>query len=380
MSNRKMLLLYAGPYYQSSVLSSSDCQELVSNSGATEFVILSAHTFNYTKVGDKVLWANWVSNTSNIPDSVFGTTNTTSIATIREQMLKRISKYDQATSTYDPTTHNYAEYIEDIVELAEKLANADSSCKIWLGLPAILPSCQPAASCYNYYYKTYFYTPIKEALTQKGLWGNVEGFYYGTEDVVSWYTKFNTRSVSTQFDNVVVKGMKYVADLVHGDSKKFLWIPYYRDNTSLDTVSRVGNIVNKTNIFDIVILQPNEYFGSYRSYGTSSQQDLRNNVSFIDSCVSAQKMKTKSGSIVGSSKTSSTEIGFEMEINDKITSSDTDEAGKTYLQRYNSYVSTFGKYITGTTKRPCAFYFDTADKMHNSAVYSRIKSFFNSGT
>lgn len=43
MSNRKMLLLYAGPHYNDSELSASDCQELVNNSGATEFVILTAH-------------------------------------------------------------------------------------------------------------------------------------------------------------------------------------------------------------------------------------------------------------------------------------------------------------------------------------------------
>lgn len=380
MSNRKMLLLYAGPYYNDTTLSASDCQELVNNSGATEFVILSAYTFNYTKVGDKVLWSNWVSNTANVPDSVFGTTNAGSIATIRQQMLDKIVEYDQTRTNYNPTTHNYAEYIDDAVELAEKLVQAKPACKIWFGLPAILQNCQPAALCYNYYYKTYFYNPLKEKLTAKGIWSNAEGFYYGTEDVVAWYTKFNTSSVSTQFNNVVVQNMKNVSDMVHADGKLFLWIPYYRDLPSLDTVNRVGHIVNKTNIFDIVILQPNEYFGSYRNYGTDSQQDLRNNVAFIDSCVSAQKMKTKAGAIVGSTKTSTTEIGFEMEINEKITSSETDEAGKTHLQRYNSYVSTFGKYITGATKRPCAFYFDRADRMHNSAVYNRIKNFFNYGT
>lgn len=380
MSNRKMLLLYAGPYYSDSKLSASDCQELVNNSGATEFVILTAHTFNYTKVNDKVLWANWVSNKNNVPDSVFGTTNASSIATIRQQMLDKIAYFDQTRSGYDPTTHNYAEYIDDVVELAEKLVQADSSCKIWFGLPAILQNCQPAAFCYNYYYKTYFYDPLKTKLTAKGIWGNAEGFYYGTEDVVAWYTKFNTASVSAQFNNVVVQNMKHVSDMVHSDGKKFLWIPYYRDLPDLDTISRVGHIVNKTNIFDIVILQPNEYFGSYRNYGASNQQDLRGNVSFIDSCVSAQKMKTKAGAVVGSSKSSSTEIGFEMEINANITSNETDEAGKTHLQRYNSYVSTFGKYIIGSVKRPCAFYFDRASYMHNSAVYNRIKSFFHYGT
>lgn len=82
-----------------------------------------------------------------------------------------------------------------------KLLHAEnSSCKLWFGIPIILGNCQPAAKCYNYYYKTYFYDVLKEKLQEESLWGNVEGIYYGTEDAVAWYTKFNTGSVSTQFN------------------------------------------------------------------------------------------------------------------------------------------------------------------------------------
>ena len=91
MSSRKILLLYAGPFYNdaNSQFHNSDCQALANDIGATDFLFLSApsFTFNYTKPNDKVLWANWVGNPSNIPDSVFGTTNTSSIATIRQGTL-----------------------------------------------------------------------------------------------------------------------------------------------------------------------------------------------------------------------------------------------------------------------------------------------------
>lgn len=122
------------------------------------------------------------------------------------------------------------------------------------------------------------------------------------------------------------------------------------------------------------------YGGSYRDYGTPNQQDLTGNVNLVKSCVSAQKAKMNSGAVVGGTKSSNTEIGFEMEINNNILSNVTDEAGKTHLQRYEEYVDAFGTYITGSTKRPCAFYADRANHIMTPAVYNRIKSFFTSGT
>ena len=41
-------------------------------------------------------------------------------------------------------------------------------------------------------------------MTNLGLWGNVEGFYYGQEDLPQWYTKFNVNASNNYFDNVVV--------------------------------------------------------------------------------------------------------------------------------------------------------------------------------
>lgn len=200
-------------------------------------------------------------------------------------------------------------------------------------------------------------------------WNRDEGFYYGHEDVPQWYTKFTPSAVSTDFDNPVVKNMKYISGIVKGAEKKMLWIPYYNNGNAIpgteEIPTRIGNIINKTNYFNYAILQPSYYSNS--SYGST-------NLTLIKNCVDSQTCKDAFGTIMGGSKTSSTEIGAEMEIDDKISNS-------AYLGRYNEYVSKFGTYISGSPKRITAFYADGVSTLIGiTGVYNRVKNFFTSGT
>ena len=286
-------------------------------------------------------------------------------------MTNSINTY---AANYSSTSYNLTLYVSAVVSLAEQLIAIDSNCKIWFGFPQMLASCQPAAIRYNYYHYTYVYSPIKTQMQANGHWGNVEGFYYGTEDIVAWYTRFDTSAPTTQYNNVVVRNMKYLSDIVHNDDKKMLCIPYYRQSTATTIETRDGYVINKTNIFDKAILQPSYYF---TTSVTASNLDL------INSCVSSQACKYVGGSIVGGSKTSNTEIGFEMEIDTKILTGGSEGTSADYLARYSAYVNKYKNYITGnggTTKRPSAFYAGAPGELLNTTVFGKVSSFFNYGT
>ena len=165
-----------------------------------------------------------------------------------------------------------------------------------------------------------------------------------SEDIVTYqYTKFNSNAVDNDFDSPIVYAMHKVSDAVHAYGKEMLWIPYYHPNNSY-IAPQAGYVINKTNIFDTVILQPSYYFNSEHSNG----------VNVISKCVEKQAIVNSSGSIIGGTKTSNTVIGFEMEINEKYY---TDSAYKT---RYNTYVSAFSKFVG---KYPTAFYASNPDVM-----------------
>ena len=275
-------------------------------------------------------------------------------------MVDSINNYN-AKNTYQ---FNLATYVSNVVALAERLIAYNSACKIWFGFPPIIDGCLPAAIRYNYYYNKNILYPIRTQMINNGHWGNVEGFYYGTESITQWYTKFNTSAINNQFDNVVVKNMKDLSDNVHSVGKKMLWIPYYRDVSGYEDVMRDGYVINKTNIFDKAILQPSYYFTP--DVGTA-------NLTLINNCITSQACKYANGSIVGGSKTSSTEIGAEMEIDDCIITGGSAGTAQDYLNRYNSYASTFSSRVGS---RPLAFYAGGPDSLLNSTVLNEVSAFF----
>jgi len=76
---------------------------------------------------------------------------------------------------------------------------------------------------------------------------------------------------------------------------------------------------------------------------------------------------------MGGSKTSTTEIGVEMEIDRYVTNKDQDG-------RFKEYLSKYGAYISGPTKRITAFYGEEASVLvSNLTVRTKVANFFKSG-
>ena len=82
------------------------------------------------------------------------------------------------------------------------------------------------------------------------------------------------------------------------------------------------------------------------------------------------KFYNNSGGVVGGTKTSSTKIGAEMEIDSKIAGSD----WKGYNDRYYEYTLRF-KPLRGST--PFAFYAGDRDSLMNNTVLNYVTAFLN---
>ena len=362
---RKILLLYCSTK-STPEFTQAQCNNFVNNSGATEFLIVNNTYYNYCQPNDAILRYDWVSDFDNVPASYYGTTSTSQINDIKAKMKAAIDKYNKD----DSSVHNLTAYVDRCVSLVKKLVNADSNCKIWLTFPVLLYDCYVAAVRYNYYYETYILNAFKTKLTASGHWDNIVGFYYSNESIEPWFTNFDNSAVNSQFNNPVVMNMKYLSDKVKAQGKKMLWIPYYRSPSGDDRYSRLAYVANKTNIFDYVILQPTYYFDA--SLGAS-------NVTLVKNCVTSQACKYSSGSTVGGSKTSSTDIGAEMELNSYYTKGNGSTSAAEYKSRYETYGDNLSGFITGSPKRDVAFYAGNPDEITQSAVFNRVSSFFNDG-
>lgn len=111
MSVKKIPLLYVGPGYN--LFTQTQCNQLVSQSGATEFLLTTAFSFNYCQPNDYILTQAYVDQY--VDDSYFGTTNEDDIETIRGQMSAAIS----AANAYDSNVWNYTAYVDSAVTVAQ---------------------------------------------------------------------------------------------------------------------------------------------------------------------------------------------------------------------------------------------------------------------
>ena len=250
--------------------------------------------------------------------------------------------------------------VSEEVELAVRIIQKSPTTKVWLSLPTI-----GAGELEIYTYKFNdpfcdFIDKLKTALDRidSQYWrNNVAGIYWGTEDIVQWYTKFDTEQ-KTDFGNPVVNCAKHVSDYVHSQyNKPVLWIPYFRtDPDNEESLNRVAYVANTTNIFDAVDLQPNYYFGQ-TSAAILGQ---------IKTCLDKNAVCDVGGKVIGR-KTSATKIGVEMEIDGQYGSDSAKRA------RYAQYMTYFKPY---RDLCPVGFYAGDDTEMFMDPTYDALNLFF----
>lgn len=221
--------------------------------------------------------------------------------------------------------------VTDVVNQVNTITLANPNATIWLPFPHIaFPSL--AAQFTTPY--TQYVNELKNRLGTKWT-NNVRGFYWGTESVEQYYTPFNYSSTAANgFGNPMVQLMNSMDTLLSGYSKQFLWIPYLGET---ETLKRNGYVANRTNIFDYAVFQAGYYFNN----NTTNY----NNLGLIKKSVLNNKLYNRSNAVIGSSKSGTTTIGYEMEIDSLITQ-------QTYNDRYWEYTNQYS-----TLKAyPCVFY------------------------
>lgn len=407
---KKILLLYVGYGYPD--YEDWQIDKIANQSGATDFVFTTANEVNFCQKNESGAFETIIKSSyiDDVPNSCYGVTSLSYINEIKQGMVSTINFYNSYTpDTYehDPT---YKNYIQCAVNLAKKIVQRKKDAKLWFGFPPMLAYHSGSASTggnvtvlgeyYNYYYKEFIFYPVYEALKTQAAWNNpaganygdntfvsiwdtnVEGYYYGQEDLPLYYTCFHENNESTDYDNNVVKNMHYMSDLVHNiiepserGSKKLLWIPYIVNNSN-DHVVRQGTIVNRKNYFDYAIFQPSYFW-----------HENTNNLSQVTAMVNQNKALYSNNEIIGGSKISNTEIGAEMEVSPKYFNGSTSEPASNYQSRFANYVDHFKQFLEMGNEKNLGFYADgpngmiggTRCSLNADATFPLVKKFFNFG-
>lgn len=170
----------------------------------------------------------------------------------------------------------------------------------------------------------------------KTIWNNcVKGIYLNMESI---YHTINYDVGPDQNNGKSFAIAKNLSNYVHNSmGLKFLWIPYYGyGSNAAEVIKKIAYVVARTNMFDIVILQPHYYFDASVSAnlkGVKYSID-KNNIYYRDNVE------------VFNRTCHSATVGFEMEVGDLAYA----EQGS--RERYESYVETF----KGCTNVPMCYY------------------------
>ena len=249
------LLLYVGtnsnhfwdPY---PAFSNNDLDKILD--ATQEFVIINSNaTYNYYQKNGTTTQIVSNSSINAIQSSDIQFPNT--LANIKEDYLGLLS----SAGSYPSVTLDKS--VSAQVELAKQIISREPNATIWFSFPTV--TFQACAQHYKEPF-TYMFNQIKSQIGTTAWNKNVRGFYWGTEAVTSYYTKFDEGAPGNYYNNRMIQLMADIGNLVHNNNKQFMWIPYNTKDTetsSLYTFIRAGYVANKTNIFDYVTIQPGYY-------------------------------------------------------------------------------------------------------------------------
>lgn len=209
------------------------------------------------------------------------------------------------------------------IELAKRILAINPDAKFWFSLPHT--KMIEGATFYAEHYMNIIYPKIKIAFSEEEFDKNVGGLYWSTEDAGG--TVFDTEN-QVDFGNPIVKAAKYCSDILHEEDKTLMWIPYTTMGQQYD---RIGFISNLTDVFDYVYLQP----------GYLWHEEKEPFVNYIKNSVEAGAVLSTSGTIYGGEKKSSTVIGVEIELDNKVVIG---KEAENHMRRYNAYVDNFSQF------------------------------------
>ena len=301
---------------------------------------------------------------------------------------------------------NYPGYLRNISELTEFLDEMTTLARrviqltgkhVWLGFPRPpAPTQTITLDEYNHYADQYLTIApmIKERMdagSTNYYYNYVEGFYMNDEHVRR--KTFGNGSgiddpngVNTDINNLLHHPQIFMYNKVsqglmssaHG-WKKLLWCPFTGRGANYDTTMiDIAYIANTTNIFDTVLIQPSHYFHGHQDANIFKNLDLIKNS--MNQQEALRRTNDGSTNVRVVSKTSSTIIGCQMEIDERYFNpllEDSEHLHAGYMERYADYVNAFsGSNITLSANRVFSFY---CDKKHSywSETQDKVNEFFD---
>ncbi len=250
--------------------------------------------------------------------------------------------------TGDQNNHcpGYVKYVADAVDIIINSTNGENK-RVWIGPPAIPGYDKANEMGYDAFYKTYtnlyknFFDDAKISIGAEKWNKYVVGIYMGSEAVIG---TMDDTSPETVKKNRHVQMFMEIAKKAHEpftyngktwNAVKYLWSPYYHGTYS-EAVKQTGLVINWTDIFDEVIIQPAYYFH------TDNVTAYIPNLDALKETLWKQAMTWKKDAqgefkIIGGTKKSKTRIGIQMEIDANYF----DSSKPKMTAAYDAYVSYF---------------------------------------
>lgn len=252
------------------------------------------------------------------------------------------------------------DYVDETVKFAKRLVSANPDVRLWFSVPAT--AMHALSDLQGPIWNEYVIDAFKDKVGSEIWDNNIQGIYFANEDAYPGFTKFDYDEPENDFNNQVVMSMRDVSDKIHSYGKSMVWIPYCIETDSFgwEVYLRIAYIANKTDIFDTITIQPKIYFG----------QNTTDEIGFLKESLDQQAfVDPDTGKIVGGTKSSSTSIGIEIEL-DSSMADDTE-----YYDRFYEQFDFFKDYV-GVT--PFTFYAGTPQSLMR--INDHIAKFLANGS
>lgn len=238
-----------------------------------------------------------------------------------------------------------------ILDVAKEIYNNRNTARIWIGTKRYTSEHLGTTSVEIINHIASVKETFMNDSVGKNIWNNcVKGIYLNMERI------YENMDYNISVDKNNCKGVKVakdVSDYVHSNlNLNMLWIPYYQEATE-DIVKSMAYMVARTDVFDIVIIQPSYYLGIYSEENLDAvyYSTQKNNICY------------RNGSEIFPRTHYSATVGFEMEFDNKI-------PGEPYNENYNKYVNKF----KNLENAPMCFYAGSMDVI--AKRYAIIEDFY----
>lgn len=253
----------------------------------------------------------------------------------------------------------------------------------YVALPSVNVNSKLGTGSYSDEYenwKTYL-SKVRTALTNNGSWGLCKGFYLSNEIIPGTINQNNIMG------HTFAKLLNDIAYVIRSDPnsqyyREFIWVPYLGYNINFIGINNNNGILaNKTNIFDMVVFQPHYYYmGDTGEFNPSTNEGTPpENKELAAKCALdnkvynfASKTNRTSYVVVAGSKTASTKIGVEIEVDHRAVTYPQTKFCNLYREQCEAIGSVVG------TDAPIVFYCGSGDTQIDAK--NTVNQFFENGT